>query len=130
MIPIFDVQLIGLYVMAMLAVAQFALSINRLHGVTKTSALLMGTGSLLLSIHFAIQCDYHFHEFSTELGALVNLSFCMICSYFYNTSLLYLMRQGHLNRLEWWLAPVAWLFSCRVLFQELPLPKNISAAPG
>ena len=113
--PIFDVQLIGLYVMAMLAVAQFALSINRLHGVTKTSALLMGTGSLLLSIHFAIQCDYHFHEFSTELGALVNLSFCMICSYFYNTSLLYLMRQGHLNRLEWWLAPVAWLFSMAMM---------------
>lgn len=106
MITLAEAQIVGCYVMALLAFALFPLTLRRLHGASRVSGMLLCAGSLLLSLQFAIQHIFRFHDYNDALGWLINLGCFMLVSYLFNIGLLYLMRNGRVSHCEWLLAPV------------------------
>lgn len=108
-----EAQVVGSIVTLVFAIMLYALTLRRLRGVTKVSALLMCAGFFLTSMQFALQRLFQFHTVDLAMGFSVNLAFFMLVSYLLYTAVLYLLRQGRLTENEWRGVPVAWL--CCVL---------------
>lgn len=78
---------------------------------------ILTMGTLLVSVHFMVQYWIHKSAIADEtiVRTLVNLSFGIPISYFFNMSNYYLLRKGKVDWVNWFIGPVAFLLSMTTL---------------
>lgn len=110
-----DAQVAASFTTALFAIALYALTIRRLHGVAKVCSRIMCLGYMIASMQFAMQRLFEFHTHDSALGFSINLLALMPVTYLLAMAQLYLMRQGHVRRDEWLPVPTAWLCSLALI---------------
>lgn len=127
-----EAQAAGYIIGLVLAVALFALTFRRLHGVAKTSARILSMAVFFIAMHFGLQRLFRFHYYDPSLGYMVNLIFSMLGIYLLFIGLIYLLRQGRVMRRQWLPIAVVWL-ACVVLLATVRVwctATHNSVSPG
>ena len=74
-----------------------------------TSRWLMAGGTFLLAIQFLLQYLLRLRSIGIIQAVMVNLVFFIPCSTLFSLAVLYLQRQGHLNRIEKYIGFTTWI---------------------
>lgn len=104
------VILMGLITLFLAFVIERYTVVGKMYGYARK---ILSLGTMFVSIHFMVQYGLHKSAPDNEalLRTLVNLSFGIPMSYFFNLSNYYLLRKGKVSWVNWVLAPAAFVLA-------------------
>lgn len=79
--------------------------------IVSTSRWLMASGTVLLAIQFLLQYKLGLRSIGVTQAVMVNLIFFIPSSTLFSLAVLYLQKQGHLNKIDKYIGLVAWIIS-------------------
>lgn len=78
--------------------------------VANRSRWLMAGGTALLALQFLLQYNLHLRDMGVTQAVMLNLLLFIPSSWLLSMSVLYLQRQGNVNKRDWLIGPGVWLF--------------------
>ena len=105
-------------VVFMIALTMKLLLLHGRHTANKVatcSRWLMASGTLTLSLHFALQLATGLRQMGVTQAVMLNLAMFMPAAFFFSWSILLLQRRGKLSRMDWLVGPVGWLITMTIL---------------